>query len=133
MFISNLYASLLVLLFFFLLIFFGVGIILVLLNKFSWYSAKSYFQRTDNLDKENKSRYECGFDPYTDSRLTVELHFYLVAFLFLIFDLELIFLIPWISSADYLSYSGNVVAISFFYLLILGLIYEWGKKAALKV
>jgi NADH-quinone oxidoreductase subunit A len=76
---------------------------------------------------EKISAYECGFDPFDDARMKFEVHFYLIAILFLLFDLEVAFLFPWVITIS--SYSiattSNVFYVMFFLLiLLLGLIYE---------
>jgi NADH-quinone oxidoreductase subunit A len=83
-------------------------------------------------DREKGSSYECGFEPFEDARTNFDVHFYIVGILFLIFDLEIAFLYPWIYSVVYNNtfYQVNLVCL-FFFLTILGLgfVYEWKKKA----
>ena len=84
-------------------------------------------------DAEKLSAYECGFTPVGDARQPFHVRFYLVGILFLLFDLEVIFLFPWavsmhwFTSAEYL-YSFSVVMF-FLFLLTIGYIYEWDKGA----
>lgn len=76
---------------------------------------------------EKVTTYECGFKSFSDSRMRFSIHFYLVAILFLIFDLEIAFMFPWAISLDRY---GNVEMFSmivFLYILIVGFIYEWRK------
>ena len=76
-------------------------------------------------DIEKLSAYECGFDPFDDARLKFDVHFYLVSILFLIFDLEIVFLFPW---AVYLAFVGTIgIYTMLFFLLVLTLafVYEW--------
>ena len=83
-------------------------------------------------DDSNKlSAYECGFTPFEDARNTFEIHFYLVAILFLMFDLEISFLYPWAISLSMLSVAGYFAMVIFFILLTLGFVYEY-KKGALE-
>lgn len=83
-------------------------------------------------DDSNKlASYECGFTPFDDARNTFEIHFYLVAILFLMFDLEISFLFPWAISLSTLSCVGYFAMVIFFILLTLGFIYEY-KKGALE-
>lgn len=83
-------------------------------------------------DDSNKlSAYECGFTPFDDARDTFEIHFYLVAILFLMFDLEISFLFPWAVSLSALSFIGYITMVIFFIILTLGFIYEY-KKGALE-
>lgn len=83
-------------------------------------------------DDSNKlSAYECGFTPFDDARNTFEVHFYLVAILFLMFDLEISFLFPWAVSLSTLSFIGYSAMVIFLILLTIGFIYEY-KKGALE-
>jgi NADH-quinone oxidoreductase subunit A len=81
------------------------------------------------LDEEKLSAYECGFDPFEDARLKFDIQFYIIAILFIIFDLELIFLLPWLMNLENLGFLGFILMIIFLILLIIGFIYEWIKKA----
>lgn len=69
---------------------------------------------------EKLSTYECGFDPFDDARATFDVRFYLVAILFLLFDLEVIFLYPWFLVFSFLSFYGFWVVFSFLVLLTFG-------------
>jgi len=75
------------------------------------------------IDLEKLSAYECGFDPFGDARHTFSIKFYLVAILFIIFDLEIIFLFPWAVALT--SYQAFYSMISFLIILTIGFIYEW--------
>jgi NADH:ubiquinone oxidoreductase subunit 3 (subunit A) len=89
----------------------------------------SYLLVPRRYDLEKISSYECGFDPFEDSRARFDVRFYLVAILFIVFDLEISFLFPWslcLSSLDLFGY-GTMVA--FLLLLTFGFIYEWKKGA----
>ena len=77
------------------------------------------------------SPYECGFDPFTDARAPFDVRFYLVAILFIIFDLETAFLIPWAVALRKLGWYGMATMGIFLGLLTIGFIYEW-KKGALE-
>ena len=81
-----------------------------------------FFGKTRDIEKI--SAYECGFDPFEDSRLKFEIHFYLVAILFLIFDLEIAFLLPWAVCFSTLGLEGFIVMVLFLGLLMVGFIYE---------
>jgi len=82
-------------------------------------------------DKEKLSPYECGFAPFEDARIPFDVRFYLVAILFIIFDLETAFFFPWgIVLAD-LAWFGFFAMGIFLGLLVIGFIYEW-KKGALE-
>ena len=78
-------------------------------------------------DLEKLSAYECGFDPFGDSRHTFDIKFYVVAILFIIFDLEVIFLFPWAVTLN--SYLGFYSMILFLIILTIGFIYEWRRGA----
>jgi len=80
------------------------------------------YQKPNN---EKLSAYECGFNPFGDARAKFEVRYYLVAILFIIFDLELLFLFPWVISLNYLNWFGIYSMIFFLFILTLGFIYEW--------
>lgn len=80
---------------------------------------------TYNPDAEKLSSYECGFDPYEDARNVFDVRFYLVAILFLIFDLEAIFFFPWCVSVSLLSSGGFWGMIDFIIELLIGYVYAW--------
>lgn len=85
----------------------------------------SYWVSTNNPDVEKLSTYECGFDPYGDARNHFDVRFYLVGLLFLIFDLETIFFLPWSISISFLSNSAFWGMLDFILELIVGFIYVW--------
>jgi len=82
-------------------------------------------------DIEKVSAYECGFHPFEDARGEFDVRFYLVAILFLILDLEIMFLYPWVVIHKYCLLGMYETMIIFLGLLVLGFIYEW-KKGALE-
>ena len=82
-------------------------------------------------DPEKLSAYECGFEPFEDSRMKFDVRFYLVAILFIIFDLEIAFLFPWAVVLDHIGYEGFLAMAIFLFILLIGFIYEW-KKGALE-
>lgn len=82
-------------------------------------------------DKEKLSPYECGFNPFNDSRMKFNIRFYLVAILFIIFDLEVAFLFPWVVVFRKIGHFGFFSMMIFLSILIAGFIYEW-KKGALE-
>ena len=82
-------------------------------------------------NKEKNSAYECGFDAFEDSRHKFDVRFYLVAILFIIFDLEIAFLFPWAISLGKIGAFGFYSMMSFLVILTVGFIYEW-KKGALE-
>ena len=80
-------------------------------------------------DPEKLSAYECGFEPFNDSRMEFDVRFYLVAILFIIFDLEIAFLFPWAISLGNLGALGFWSMMVFLLILTIGFIYEWKKGA----
>ena len=84
-----------------------------------------------NPDPEKLSAYECGFDAFDDSRMEFDVRFYLVAILFIIFDLEIAFLFPWAITLGKIGLFGFWSMMIFLAVLTIGFIYEW-KKGALE-
>ena len=84
---------------------------------------------TKNSYSDKNSTYECGFDPFDDSRSRFEVKFYLVAILFIIFDLEIIFLFPWAIAFNEIGVFGFLSMMFFLLVLTVGFIYEWMKGA----
>lgn len=82
-------------------------------------------------NKEKYSQYECGFEPFEDSRFKFDVRFYLVAILFIIFDLEVAYLFPWAVVMKNLAWPGIIAMVAFLSLLLIGFVYEW-KKGALE-
>lgn len=82
-------------------------------------------------DTEKNSAYECGFEAFGDARGKFDVRFYLVAILFIIFDLEVAFLFPWAISLDVTGHAGFWSMMGFLFVLTVGFIYEW-KKGALE-
>ena len=82
-----------------------------------------------NPDPEKLSAYECGFEAFGDSRMEFDVRFYLVAILFIIFDLEIAFLFPWAISLGNLGSLGFWSMMIFLFILTIGFIYEWKKGA----
>nr|YP_009488817.1 NADH-ubiquinone oxidoreductase chain 3 [Grateloupia filicina]AWD77506.1 NADH-ubiquinone oxidoreductase chain 3 [Grateloupia filicina] len=89
----------------------------------------SYFIIPQKADQEKVSAYECGFNPFDDARATFDVRFYLVAILFLIFDLEISFLFPWSLTLGTIPLFGFWTMIIFLIILTIGFIYEWYKGA----
>ena len=84
-----------------------------------------------NPDPEKVSAYECGFEAFSDSRSKFDVRFYLVAILFIIFDLEVAFLFPWAVSLGGIGMLGFWSMMIFLGILTVGFVYEW-KKGALE-
>ena len=82
-----------------------------------------------NPDPEKLSAYECGFEAFGDSRMEFDVRFYLVAILFIIFDLEIAFLFPWAISLGKIGIFGFTSMMIFLFILTIGFIYEWKKGA----
>ncbi|HSC14055.1 MAG TPA: NADH-quinone oxidoreductase subunit A [Gammaproteobacteria bacterium] len=80
-------------------------------------------------DPEKLSAYECGFDAFEDTRMRFDVRYYLVAILFIIFDLEIAFLFPWAVSLDAIGRFGLAAMGIFLAVLVVGFIYEWRKGA----
>ncbi|MCG8429302.1 MAG: NADH-quinone oxidoreductase subunit A [Chromatiales bacterium] len=86
---------------------------------------------TRKPDSEKLSPYECGFEAFEDSRMKFDVRYYLVAILFIIFDLEIAFLFPWAVVLDKIGMVGFIAMAVFLGILVIGFIYEW-KKGALE-
>lgn len=82
-------------------------------------------------DTEKLSAYECGFEAFEDSRIKFDVRYYLVAIVFIVFDLEIAFLFPWAVSLDGIGMGGVVAMGIFLLILVIGFVYEW-KKGALE-
>ena len=109
-----------------IIIFLGIAIGMAsLIMIASWIVAKH------NPDEEKLSPYECGFDAFEDTRSQFDVRFYLVAILFIIFDLEVAFLFPWAVSLGSIGLLGFWSMMVFLGVLTIGFIYEW-KKGALE-
>ena len=107
-----------------IIIFLGIAIGMALLIMIaSWIVAKQ------NPDDQKLSPYECGFDAFEDTRSQFDVRFYLVAILFIIFDLEIAFLFPWAISLGKIGIFGFVSMMIFLFILTVGFIYEWKKGA----
>ena len=112
------YLSIIIFLFIALLI--SIGFILI-----------NFVSSPSNPDPEKLSAYECGFDAFDDSRMEFDVRFYLVAILFIIFDLEIAFLFPWAITLGKIGIFGFWSMMIFLAVLTIGFIYEW-KKGALE-
>ena len=87
----------------------------------------SFVFAKQKADPEKISAYECGFDPFDDARSRFDVQFYLVAILFIIFDLEVAFLFPWALTLKQLGVFGFFSMMLFLLILTIGFIYEWKK------
>ena len=89
----------------------------------------NFLASPSNPDPEKLSAYECGFEAFNDSRMEFDVRFYLVAILFIIFDLEIAFLFPWAISLGNIGALGFWSMMIFIFILTIGFIYEWKKGA----
>ncbi len=108
------------------LIFIGVGFLLGIALLIVGYALAPH-----NPDTEKLSPYECGFEAFEDARMKFDVRYYLVAILFIIFDLEIAFLFPWAVVLEKIGMFGYVAMSIFLGILVIGFIYEW-KKGALE-
>lgn len=103
-----------------ILIFLTVSIVLALIIV-----SLSYFLAIQNPETEKLSTYECGFEPYEDARNIFDVKFYIIAILFIIFDIETMFLLPWSVSLSQLNILGFWSMIDFIIELGVGFVYIW--------
>ena len=106
----------------FLAVAIGLGLVLIL---------AAIVLAVRNPDPEKVSAYECGFNAFDDARMKLDVRFYLVAILFIIFDLEIAFLFPWAVAFGDMSMAGFWSMMVFLAVLTIGFAYEW-KKGALE-
>ena len=102
----------------FFMLFVAVVLTLVLINL-------SYFLARQNPDSEKLSAYECGFEPYEDTRHVFDIRFCIIAILFVIFDIEMLFLIPWCISISKINLLGFWSMVNFLFELNIGFFYIW--------
>ena len=100
----------------------GIGLLLLALG---------YVFAPRRPDPEKTSAYECGFEAFEDTRMKFDVRYYLVAILFIVFDLEIAFLFPWAVALDRIGLIGIAAMGVFLLVLVVGFIYEW-KKGALE-
>ncbi len=109
-----------------ILIFFMIaGALAIIMIALPFIAAKSRSYKAKNAP------YECGFEPFSQPRRQVSIGFYMVAILFIIFDLEITFLFPWAIVLKSIGIYGFISMMSFLFLLLIGFIYEW-KNGALE-
>ena len=89
----------------------------------------SFLVARQNPDSEKLSPYECGFEPFADARSKFDVRFYLVAILFIIFDLEVAVLFPWAVALGAIGMFGFWSMMAFLLVLTVGFVYEWRKGA----
>ena len=105
-----------IIIFFFIALAISIGFVVI-----------NYLLSPKNPDPEKLSAYECGFEAFSDSRIQFDVRFYLVAILFIIFDLEIAFLFPWAISLKNIGLLGFFSMMIFLLVLTIGFIYEWKK------
>jgi NADH-quinone oxidoreductase subunit A len=93
--------------------------------------ALGFILGTRRPDEDKLSPYECGFEAFEDARMKFDVRYYLVAILFIIFDLEIAFLFPWAVVLNKIGMVGLLAMVVFLGILVVGFIYEW-KKGALE-
>lgn len=91
----------------------------------------AHFSKVNKPGAEKLSAYECGFEPFEEARTRFDVRFYLVAILFIVFDLEVAFLFPWAAVVRHIGWAGFIAMGMFLLLLVVGFVYEW-KKGALE-
>ena len=109
-----------------IVVFFGLALAFGLMLMLS-----AFIIAVRNPDSEKNSAYECGFEPFESARLKFDVRFYLVAILFVIFDLEVAFLFPWAVGFQHIGSLGFWSMMIFLFILTIGFLYEW-KKGALE-
>ena len=107
-----------IIIFLFIAIFLSIGFVVA-----------NFLAAPSNPDSEKLSAYECGFEAFDDSRMEFDVRFYLVAILFIIFDLEIAFLFPWAITLGNIGLLGFSSMMIFLFILTIGFIYEWKKGA----
>ena len=106
--------------YFFLIIALGLSCAFIVIN---------FILSPKNPDPEKLSAYECGFEPFEDARMQFDIRYYLVAILFILFDLEIAFLFPWAVAFKDLDFFGLISMMIFLGILVVGFVYEWAKGA----
>ena len=104
----------------FILVAVGIGVVPQVLG---------FIMGPNRPDAQKNSPYECGFEAFEDARMKFDVRYYLVAILFILFDLEIAFLFPWAVSLREIGVSGFVAMMVFLTILVVGFIYEWKKGA----
>ncbi|HZQ75337.1 MAG TPA: NADH-quinone oxidoreductase subunit A [Burkholderiales bacterium] len=104
----------------FILIALGIGVAPIVLGK---------LLAPNRPDPEKLSPYECGFEAFEDARMKFDVRYYLVAILFILFDLEIAFLFPWATVINDIGFAGFIAMMVFLAILVVGFIYEWMKGA----
>ena len=109
----------------------GLGAVLIALGFVLGHFTTTSESSGSHSQREKRSPYECGFEAFQDTRMKFDVRYYLVAILFIIFDLEIAFLFPWGVVLNRIGVFGFVAMVLFLAVLVIGFIYEW-KKGALE-
>jgi NADH-quinone oxidoreductase subunit A len=104
----------------FILVGIGFGVVPMVLGK---------LLAPNRPDPEKLSPYECGFEAFEDARMKFDVRYYLVAILFILFDLEIAFLFPWATVVNEIGFAGFISMMLFLAILVVGFVYEWMKGA----
>jgi NADH-quinone oxidoreductase subunit A len=113
-----------------ILLFIGVGLAFgLVLPLVGWIASSA--TGANRPDAEKLSPYECGFEAFEDARMKFDVRYYLVAILFILFDLEIAFLFPWAIVLSDIGWFGLGAMFIFLMILVVGFVYEW-KKGALE-
>ncbi|MFM9980601.1 MAG: NADH-quinone oxidoreductase subunit A [Burkholderiales bacterium] len=104
----------------FIIVAVGVGVVPMILGK---------LVAPNRPDPEKLSPYECGFEAFEDARMKFDVRYYLVAILFILFDLEIAFLFPWAIVLNEIGLFGFLSMMVFLAILVVGFVYEWMKGA----
>jgi NADH-quinone oxidoreductase subunit A len=94
-----------------------------------WLLSQPWLLNTNHPDQQKLSPYECGFEAFEDARMKFDVRYYLVAILFILFDLEIAFLFPWAIVLEEIGMFGFVAMLIFLGILTVGFVYEWKKGA----
>ncbi|MGH8743457.1 MAG: NADH-quinone oxidoreductase subunit A [Burkholderiales bacterium] len=104
----------------------AVGVVPLMIG---WLLSQPGLLGTNHPDSEKLSPYECGFEAFEDARMKFDVRYYLIAILFILFDLEIAFLFPWAVVLNEIGMFGFVSMMIFLAILVVGFIYEWMKGA----
>ena len=108
----------------FILVGLGMGLVLMTVGRVA-----TGLLGLNRPDAAKLSPYECGFEAFEDARMKFDVRYYLVAILFILFDLEIAFLFPWAVALQQIGMFGFVSMMIFLFILVVGFIYEWMKGA----
>ncbi|HUL42609.1 MAG TPA: NADH-quinone oxidoreductase subunit A [Burkholderiales bacterium] len=110
----------------FIIVGIAIGVVPVVI---SWVISQPWLLGTYRPDSEKLSPYECGFEAFEDARMKFDVRYYLIAILFILFDLEIAFLFPWAVALKEIGMPGFVAMLVFLAVLVVGFVYEWMKGA----